>query len=132
MVNGWGSASEEDDHNYSSRRSSVGSSSDGSIFAHCSFAQALVAAADKAGYRVEGTSLTKPGLCFTAPRRVAQQYQWSLRCLTNLQLQAESNGSLGAVSCLLWLVRAAELLKDAWQLSVAKQDVFVCLWSSSR
>ncbi|XP_042564624.1 roundabout homolog 2 isoform X2 [Clupea harengus] len=61
MVNGWGSASEEDDHNYSSRRSSVGSSSDGSIFAHCSFAQALVAAADKAGYRVEGTSLTKPG-----------------------------------------------------------------------
>lgn len=63
MVNGWGSASEEDDRNFSSRRSSVGSSSDGSIFAHCSFAQALVAAADKAGYRVDGTSLTKPGLC---------------------------------------------------------------------
>ncbi|KAG5269491.1 hypothetical protein AALO_G00202650 [Alosa alosa] len=61
MVNGWGSASEEDDRNFSSRRSSMGSSSDGSIFAHCSFAQALVAAADKAGYRVEGTSMTKPG-----------------------------------------------------------------------
>uniref|UniRef100_A0A3Q3LNC1 Roundabout, axon guidance receptor, homolog 2 (Drosophila) n=1 Tax=Mastacembelus armatus TaxID=205130 RepID=A0A3Q3LNC1_9TELE len=60
MVNGWGSAS-EDDRNYSSHRSSLGSSSDGSIFTHCSFAQALVAAADKAGYRLEGTSLSKRG-----------------------------------------------------------------------
>uniref|UniRef100_A0A672Z0P2 Roundabout, axon guidance receptor, homolog 2 (Drosophila) n=1 Tax=Sphaeramia orbicularis TaxID=375764 RepID=A0A672Z0P2_9TELE len=48
MVNGWGSAS-EDERNFSSHRSSLGSSSDGSIFTHCSFAQALVAAADKAG-----------------------------------------------------------------------------------
>uniref|UniRef100_A0A669C6Y7 Roundabout, axon guidance receptor, homolog 2 (Drosophila) n=1 Tax=Oreochromis niloticus TaxID=8128 RepID=A0A669C6Y7_ORENI len=62
MVNGWGSAS-EDDRNFSSHRSSLGSSSDGSIFTHCSFAQALVAAADKAGYRVEGTSLSKRGWC---------------------------------------------------------------------
>uniref|UniRef100_A0A7N8XR88 Roundabout, axon guidance receptor, homolog 2 (Drosophila) n=1 Tax=Mastacembelus armatus TaxID=205130 RepID=A0A7N8XR88_9TELE len=62
MVNGWGSAS-EDDRNYSSHRSSLGSSSDGSIFTHCSFAQALVAAADKAGYRLEGTSLSKRGWC---------------------------------------------------------------------
>ncbi|XP_075892574.1 roundabout homolog 2 isoform X6 [Nelusetta ayraudi] len=64
MVNGWGSAS-EDDRNFSSHRSSLGSSSDGSIFTHCSFAQALVAAADKAGYRLEGTSLSKrgKGLC---------------------------------------------------------------------
>uniref|UniRef100_A0AAY4EC31 Roundabout, axon guidance receptor, homolog 2 (Drosophila) n=1 Tax=Denticeps clupeoides TaxID=299321 RepID=A0AAY4EC31_9TELE len=61
MVNGWGSAS-EDDRNFSSHRSSVASSSDGSIFAHTSFTQALVAAADKAGYRLNGTSLTKPGL----------------------------------------------------------------------
>uniref|UniRef100_A0AAY4EA54 Roundabout, axon guidance receptor, homolog 2 (Drosophila) n=1 Tax=Denticeps clupeoides TaxID=299321 RepID=A0AAY4EA54_9TELE len=60
MVNGWGSAS-EDDRNFSSHRSSVASSSDGSIFAHTSFTQALVAAADKAGYRLNGTSLTKPG-----------------------------------------------------------------------
>lgn len=62
MVNGWGSAS-EDDRNFSSHRSSVASSSDGSIFTHCSFAQALVAAADKAGYRLEGTSLSKRGWC---------------------------------------------------------------------
>lgn len=61
-MNGWGSAS-EDDRNFSSHRSSLGSSSDGSIFTHCSFAQALVAAADKAGYRLEGTSLSKRGRC---------------------------------------------------------------------
>ncbi|KAK0154830.1 Roundabout 2 [Merluccius polli] len=60
MVNGWGSAS-EDERNFSSHRSSYGSSSDGSIFTHCSFAQALVAAADKAGYQLEGTSLSKRG-----------------------------------------------------------------------
>ncbi|RXN03607.1 roundabout -like protein [Labeo rohita] len=59
MVNGWGSASEDDDRNFSSRRSSAGSSSDGSLFTHCSFARALVAAADKAGYRLDGTSLSK-------------------------------------------------------------------------
>lgn len=62
MVNGWGSAS-EDERNFSSHRSSLGSSSDGSIFTHCSFAQALVAAADKAGYRLDGTSLSKRGWC---------------------------------------------------------------------
>ncbi|XP_045070612.1 roundabout homolog 2-like isoform X7 [Coregonus clupeaformis] len=61
MVNGWGSASEDDDRHYSSHRSSVGSSSDGSLYTHCSFAQALVAAADKAGYHLEGTSLAKRG-----------------------------------------------------------------------
>lgn len=60
MVNGWGSASDED-RNFSSHRSSVGSSSDGSIFASGSFAQALVAAADKAGFRLDGTRLTKTG-----------------------------------------------------------------------
>ncbi|XP_061828601.1 roundabout homolog 2 isoform X1 [Nerophis lumbriciformis] len=58
MVNGWGSAS-EDERNFSSHRSSLGSSSDGSIFTHCNFAQALVAAADKAGYQLKGTSLSK-------------------------------------------------------------------------
>ena len=60
MVNGWGSASDED-RNFSSHRSSVGSSSDGSIFASGSFAQAVVAAADKAGFRLDGTSLTRTG-----------------------------------------------------------------------
>ncbi|GAB0177942.1 roundabout 2 [Grus japonensis] len=58
MVNGWGSASDED-RNFSSHRSSVGSSSDDSIFTSGSFAQALVAAADKAGFRLDGTSLTR-------------------------------------------------------------------------
>ncbi|EQB78212.1 roundabout 2 precursor, partial [Camelus ferus] len=68
MVNGWGSASDED-RNFSSHRSSVGSSSDGSIFASGSFAQALVAAADKAGFRLEGTSLTRTGKAFTSSQR---------------------------------------------------------------
>uniref|UniRef100_A0A3B1JSC4 Roundabout, axon guidance receptor, homolog 2 (Drosophila) n=1 Tax=Astyanax mexicanus TaxID=7994 RepID=A0A3B1JSC4_ASTMX len=63
MVNGWGSASDEDDRPFSSHRSSAGSSSDGSLFTHCSFARALAAAADKAGYRLDGTSLSKRGLC---------------------------------------------------------------------
>lgn len=68
MVNGWGSASDED-RNFSSHRSSVGSSSDGSIFASGSFAQALVAAADKAGFRLDGTSLTRTGKAFTSSQR---------------------------------------------------------------
>lgn len=75
MANGWGSAS-EDERNFSSRRSSVASSSDGSIFTHCSFAQALVAAADKAGYRLDGTSLSKRGRCKRGrcARRVARTF----------------------------------------------------------
>ncbi|KAF5924791.1 hypothetical protein HPG69_006935 [Diceros bicornis minor] len=68
MVNGWGSASDED-RNFSSHRSSVGSSSDGSIFASGSFAQALVAAADKAGFRLDGTSLTRTGKAFISSQR---------------------------------------------------------------
>ncbi|XP_029400693.1 roundabout homolog 2 isoform X8 [Mus pahari] len=68
MVNGWGSASDED-RNFSSHRSSVGSSSDGSIFASGSFAKALVAAADKAGFRLDGTSLTRTGKAFTSSQR---------------------------------------------------------------
>ncbi|KAG7321591.1 hypothetical protein KOW79_014449 [Hemibagrus wyckioides] len=52
----------EDDRPFSSHRSSAGSSSDSSLFTHCSFARALAAAADKAGYRLDGTSLTKRGL----------------------------------------------------------------------
>ncbi|XP_006523102.1 roundabout homolog 2 isoform X6 [Mus musculus] len=68
MVNGWGSASDED-RNFSSHRSSVGSSSDGSIFASGSFAKALVAAADKAGFRLDGTSLTRTGKAFSSSQR---------------------------------------------------------------
>ncbi|KAK2509455.1 hypothetical protein MC885_012191, partial [Smutsia gigantea] len=47
----------------------TGSSSDGSIFASGSFAQALVAAADKAGFRLDGTSLTRTGKGFTSSQR---------------------------------------------------------------
>ncbi|XP_041128088.1 roundabout homolog 2-like isoform X1 [Polyodon spathula] len=68
MVNGWGSASEEE-HNLSSHRSSIGSSSDDSIFTNGSFAQALVAAADKAGFRFDGTSLTKKGKGYSSSQR---------------------------------------------------------------
>ncbi|XP_060028118.1 roundabout homolog 2 isoform X11 [Erinaceus europaeus] len=68
MVNGWGSASDEEG-DFSSHRSSVGSSSDGAIFASGSFAQALVTAADKAGFRLNGTSLTKTGKAFTSSQR---------------------------------------------------------------
>ncbi|XP_051535075.1 roundabout homolog 1-like isoform X1 [Myxocyprinus asiaticus] len=50
MINGWGSASEED--NASSGRSSAISSSDGSFFTDADFAQAVAAAAEYAGLRV--------------------------------------------------------------------------------
>ncbi|KAM7412828.1 hypothetical protein PAMA_020286 [Pampus argenteus] len=50
MINGWGSASEED--NVSSGRSSAVSSSDGSFFTDADFAQAVAAAAEYTGLRV--------------------------------------------------------------------------------
>lgn len=50
MINGWGSASEED--NVSSGRSSAVSSSDGSFFTDTDFAQAVAAAAEYQGIRV--------------------------------------------------------------------------------
>ncbi|XP_053095771.1 roundabout homolog 1 isoform X7 [Pangasianodon hypophthalmus] len=50
MINGWGSASEEDSG--SSGRSSIISSSDGSFFTDADFAQAVAAAAEYAGLRV--------------------------------------------------------------------------------
>ncbi|XP_047017426.1 roundabout homolog 1 isoform X3 [Ictalurus punctatus] len=50
MINGWGSASEEDSG--SSGRSSVISSSDGSFFTDADFAQAVAVAAEYAGLRV--------------------------------------------------------------------------------
>uniref|UniRef100_H3A0E4 Roundabout guidance receptor 1 n=1 Tax=Latimeria chalumnae TaxID=7897 RepID=H3A0E4_LATCH len=50
MINGWGSASEED--NISSGRSSAVSSSDGSFFTDADFAQAVAAAAEYAGLKV--------------------------------------------------------------------------------
>uniref|UniRef100_A0A674NH98 Roundabout, axon guidance receptor, homolog 2 (Drosophila) n=1 Tax=Takifugu rubripes TaxID=31033 RepID=A0A674NH98_TAKRU len=92
MVNGWGSAS-EDERNFSSHRSSLGSSSDGSIFTHCSFAQALVAAADKAGYRLEGTSLSKRGRC--VERRIPGVIVWCFLCGTDLPPPPEPPPSQG-------------------------------------
>ncbi|XP_034024256.1 LOW QUALITY PROTEIN: roundabout homolog 1 [Thalassophryne amazonica] len=50
MINGWGSASEED--NVSSGRSSAVSSSDGSFFTDADFAQAVAAAAEYSGIRL--------------------------------------------------------------------------------
>lgn len=50
MINGWGSASEED--NVSSGRSSAVSSSDGSFFTDADFAQAVAAAAEYSGLRL--------------------------------------------------------------------------------
>ncbi|XP_030647958.1 roundabout homolog 1 [Chanos chanos] len=50
MINGWGSASEED--NASSGRSSAVSSSDGSFFTDADFAHAVATAAEYAGLRV--------------------------------------------------------------------------------
>ncbi|XP_063304655.1 roundabout homolog 2 isoform X4 [Pelobates fuscus] len=60
MVNGWGSASDEE-RNFSSHRSSIGNSSDESLFTNGNFAQSLVAAADKAGFTLNGTSLSRAG-----------------------------------------------------------------------
>ncbi|XP_067849522.1 roundabout homolog 2 [Heptranchias perlo] len=60
MINGWGSASEEE-HNMSSHRSSAGSSSSDSIFTDGDFTQALATAADRAGFKMEGTSLMRTG-----------------------------------------------------------------------
>ncbi|XP_055487876.1 roundabout homolog 1-like, partial [Leucoraja erinacea] len=51
MVNGWGSAS-EDEGNSSSGRSSAASSSDGSFFTDADFAHAVAAAAEYAGLKV--------------------------------------------------------------------------------
>lgn len=50
MINGWGSASEED--NVSSGRSSAVSSSDGSFFTDADFAQAVAAAAEYSGLKM--------------------------------------------------------------------------------
>lgn len=50
MINGWGSASEED--NVSSGRSSAVSSSDGSFFTDTDFAHAVAAAAEYSGLRL--------------------------------------------------------------------------------
>ncbi|XP_062872443.1 roundabout homolog 2 isoform X3 [Trichomycterus rosablanca] len=74
MVNGWGSASEEDDRPFSSHRSSAGSSSDGFLYTHCSFDHALAMAADKAGYRLDGTSLSKRDQCLALRPRPASPF----------------------------------------------------------
>ncbi|XP_069745205.1 roundabout homolog 2 isoform X27 [Narcine bancroftii] len=69
MVNGWGSASEEE-RNVSSRRCSAASSSSDSIFTDGDFTQALATAADRAGYKMEGTSLMKTGKGYSSSQRL--------------------------------------------------------------
>ncbi|KAM9468629.1 roundabout homolog 1 isoform 2-T2 [Clarias gariepinus] len=70
MINGWGSASEEDSG--SSGRSSIISSSDGSFFTDADFAQAVAAAAEYAGLRVASHSGKGPPH-YTGPG--ARKYQ---------------------------------------------------------
>ncbi|KAK1343749.1 hypothetical protein QTO34_014302 [Cnephaeus nilssonii] len=72
MINGWGSASEED--NISSGRSSV-SSSDGSFFTDADFAQAVAAAAEYAGLKWPGVTCRMPRVSRPRhpPRRVYQR-----------------------------------------------------------
>lgn len=129
MVNGWGSAS-EDERNFSSHRSSLGSSSDGSIFTHCSFAQALVAAADKAGYRLEGTSLSKRGWCAEqAPRRqtgISTDLSLSAPILSTVSLPPRGDGwaVLACARCTrgcAWrLLIMAELSSLLWLCSLTR------------
>ncbi|XP_067897395.1 roundabout homolog 2 isoform X4 [Heterodontus francisci] len=69
MINGWGSASEEE-RNMSSRRSSAASSSSDSIFTDGDFAQALATAADRAGFKMEGTSLMRTGKGYSSSQRL--------------------------------------------------------------
>ncbi|GCB87037.1 hypothetical protein scyTo_0027722 [Scyliorhinus torazame] len=59
MINGWGSASEED-ANSSSGRSSAVSSSDGSFFTDADFAHAVAAAAEYAGLKVARHQMQEP------------------------------------------------------------------------
>lgn len=77
MINGWGSASEED--NISSGRSSV-SSSDGSFFTDADFAQAVAAAAEYAGLKVARRQMQDAtGKPHTSPTNVhIYIYQWLL------------------------------------------------------
>ncbi|XP_043556139.1 roundabout homolog 2 [Chiloscyllium plagiosum] len=82
MVNGWGSASEEE-RNMSSRRSSAASSSSNSIFTDGDFTQALATAADRAGFKMEGTSLMRTGKGYSSSQRLQPSSPFS------------SNGSVG-------------------------------------
>uniref|UniRef100_A0A4W3K1P2 Roundabout, axon guidance receptor, homolog 2 (Drosophila) n=1 Tax=Callorhinchus milii TaxID=7868 RepID=A0A4W3K1P2_CALMI len=69
MINGWGSAS-EDEHALSSRQSSAASSSSTeSIVTDGGFAQALAVAADRAGYTFQGTRLVHTGKSYPGSSR---------------------------------------------------------------
>lgn len=70
MINGWGSASEED--NISSGRSSV-SSSDGSFFTDADFAQAVAAAAEYAGLKVARRQMQDASGKFCACHRAGKE-----------------------------------------------------------
>lgn len=77
MINGWGSASEED--NISSGRSSV-SSSDGSFFTDADFAQAVAAAAEYAGLKVARRQMHEAagGELSPAPRENQKNGHWEM------------------------------------------------------
>lgn len=72
MINGWGSASEED--NVSSGRSSAVSSSDGSFFTDADFAQAVAAAAEYSGIRVAKYPSSQGQEVGGAPGKVCRFY----------------------------------------------------------
>lgn len=73
MINGWGSASEED--NVSSGRSSAVSSSDGSFFTDADFAQAVAAAAEYSGIRVAKYPSSQGQEVGGAPGKVCNFYK---------------------------------------------------------
>lgn len=89
MINGWGSASEED--NVSSGRSSAVSSSDGSFFTDADFAQAVAAAAEYSGLRVAKYPNTQGQEVGGASGRVHKfghiHKHFTLRTLRNGKLQ---------------------------------------------
>ncbi|XP_017271899.2 roundabout homolog 1 isoform X5 [Kryptolebias marmoratus] len=93
MINGWGSASEED--NVSSGRSSAVSSSDGSFFTDADFAQAVAAAAEYSGIRVAKYPSSQGQEVGGAPARKYQINQSGHR--PGSPVSTDSNMSMAAI-----------------------------------
>ncbi|XP_013869567.1 roundabout homolog 1 isoform X4 [Austrofundulus limnaeus] len=93
MINGWGSASEED--NVSSGRSSAISSSDGSFFTDADFAQAVAAAAEYSGVRVAKYPVSQGQEVGGAPARKYQINQSGHR--PGSPVSTDSNMSMAAI-----------------------------------
>uniref|UniRef100_A0A3B3D0N3 Roundabout, axon guidance receptor, homolog 1 (Drosophila) n=1 Tax=Oryzias melastigma TaxID=30732 RepID=A0A3B3D0N3_ORYME len=93
MINGWGSASEED--NVSSGRSSAVSSSDGSFFTDADFAQAVAAAAEYSGLRVGKHPHSQGQEAGGAPAQKYQISQSSHR--PSSPVSTDSNMSMAAI-----------------------------------